>query len=204
MTKFEDHLLAAIMREHGPALERMNVPASRKQHTGRRNAMLAGGAVGLAAVAAVSGFLATSGGSGSPVYSVAKDANGSITLDVFSESGYAAANARLRQMGDQVVVVPIQPGCPSIDSLPKPPVSGSDGAPTLAIVGSSDGSVTVNATGIPTGDIMVIGLEIEGDSTHGVSILTSGSAPSCISGFAAPGSTSGTGNFGFGSAPAGG
>jgi hypothetical protein len=208
MTKFEDQLFDDMMREHGPALERMNVPASRKRRAGRRNAMLAVGGVGLAGVAAVGGFLATSDGSGSPVYSVAKDANGSITLDVFSESGYAAANARLRQMGDkQVVVVPIQPGCPSVGSLPKPPVSGSGDDATVAIVGSSNGSVTVNATGIPAGAIMVIGLEIEGDSTHGVSILTSGSAPSCISGFAAPGSAgsaSGTGNFGFGSASAGG
>ena len=203
MTRFEDHLFDDIMREHGPAIERINVPASRSHRAGRRSAMLAAGGVGLAAVAAVGGFLAASGGSGSPVYSVAKNANGSITLDVFSESGYAAANARLRQMGDQVVVVPIQPGCPSIDSLPQPPVS-SGSAPTVSVVGSSDGSVTVNAMGIPAGDIMVVGLDIEGDSTHGVSVLTSGSAPSCISGFAAPGSAVGTGNFGLGSAPAGG
>src|SRR5215472_11271838 len=185
---------------------RIEPPAALRARGARRARRRRGGAalLGATAVAAVAvtigvthtgattggtpAAIATPGGtaSGSPAYSVAKNADGTITLDVYRESGYAAANARLRQIGDkQVVVVPIRPGCPSIGSLPRPATAATG---DFTVNFESPGSATVSATGIPAGDTMVVGLDIMGDSTVGVGTLTSGSAPSCVSVSAVPGS----------------
>ena len=59
---------------------------------------------------------------------------------------------------------------------------------------SRDGSITVNAQGIPAGDILVIGVTTSGHSRGGVGIVTSPPAPSCVTLPAPP-----PGNGGFGS-----
>ena len=46
---------------------------------------------------------------------------------------------------------------------------------------SRNGSVTVNAQGIPAGDILVVGVQTSGQSSAGAAALTSPPAPSCIS-----------------------
>jgi hypothetical protein len=45
---------------------------------------------------------------------------------------------------------------------------------------SRDGSVTVKAHGIPAGDILVVGMQVDGHSRNAVAIVTSPPAPTCI------------------------
>lgn len=94
----------------------------------------------------------------------------------------AATADRLRQLGDDVVVVPVQPGCPSISSLPAPAVlPGSKGSIRVQGTKSRDGSITVNAEGVPAGDILVVAAEVTAQGTQMAASLTSPPAPSCVS-----------------------
>ncbi len=181
MTKFSDQLFDDLMREHGPALAGVRVPAARKRHV-TRPVMLTAGAGGLAAVAAVGTLVA---GGATPAYAVTTHSDGTVTLAVYQESGIAQANARLRQVGDgRVVVVPVGPGCPGIDSLPAP--AGEPGARIrLNLKVSTGGGTTVDARGVPAGDTLVVafqattanGKNLTASSTK----LTSGPVPKCVS-----------------------
>jgi hypothetical protein len=177
MTKFADQLFDDLMREHGPALALTRPPTPPKRHITPRRTLLAAGAGGLAAAAAIAGTLVA--GSGTPAYAVTKNPDGTITLAVYRSSGIAAANARLRQLGDQqVVVVPVEPGCPSLHALP-------GAAPPRGVIiqtgMSRGGSVTVQAQGIPRGDILVVGVETTAHGTLSGATLTSPPPPSCVS-----------------------
>jgi hypothetical protein len=121
-----------------------------------------------------------------PAYAVTAKANGMVTLAVYKKSGIAGANAKLHELGDsQVYVVPVEAGCPSMSSLPAPAVSAKGIDLLLQSSRSIGGSVTVNAQGIPAGDILVVGFYTTvTDSTTwsgGSSRLTSPPAPSCVS-----------------------
>ena len=137
---------------------------------------MATGAGGLAAAAAA-GVLV--GGGGTPAYALTTNHDDTITLAVYQESGIARANARLRQLGDNVVVVPARPGCPSLGSLPRPAVRPKE--ISVQAGGSSDGSIPVNAHGVPAGDILVVAVEMAGKRVEMASALTSPPAPSCVS-----------------------
>jgi hypothetical protein len=188
MTKFSDQLFDDLMREHGPALTHARPPAHPRRRVTPRRALLAGGGT-LAVAAAIAGTLVAR--SGSPAYAVTKNPDGTITLAVYQTSGIAGANARLRQLGDkQVVVVPVEPGCPR---PPAPAVSGRGHRITTGTAVSRNGTVTVNAQGIPAGDILVVGVETSGHSSLGGGVLTSPPAPSCIS---LPGPPPGNGGSG--------
>jgi hypothetical protein len=188
MTKFSDQLFDDLMREHGPALTHARPPAHPRRRVTPRRALLAGGGT-LAVAAAIAGTLVAR--SGSPAYAVTKNPDGTITLAVYQTSGIAGANARLRQLGDkQVVVVPVEPGCPR---PPAPAVSGRGHRITTGMAVSRNGTVTVNAQGIPAGDILVVGVETSGHSSLGGGVLTSPPAPSCIS---LPGPPPGNGGSG--------
>jgi hypothetical protein len=185
MTKFADQLFDDLMREHGSTLTTIGAPAPRR-HVGTRRALLA---VGGGGVAVAAGVLVAAGGSHAPAYALTAHSNGTITLAVYQKSGIAAANAKLRDLGDgQVYVVPVGPGCPSISSLPAPaaPLNGEHlGVQSSVSVGSSaNGSVTVNAKGIPAGDILVVTFEtaFDGKTTATLSVgkLTTAPAPSCV------------------------
>lgn len=193
MTRFADDLFNDLMREHGSALERVNVPKARQRHLTARPVLATAGAGGLAVAAAAGTLVATS--AGSPAYAVTTHPNGTVTLAVYQSSGIAGANSKLHDLGDRVVVVPVQPGCPSIVSLPAPAVRRATNI-SVELSTSGDGSVTVNAQGIPAGDILVLGLStIDGRyqfSTQGprsgtgqpvgvASKMTSGPAPNCVS-----------------------
>jgi hypothetical protein len=192
MTKFEDQLFDDLMREHGPALARAKVPAAPARNVTARRGVLAGGGA-LAVAVAVAGTLVATGGSAA--YAVTKNPDGTITLDVYQQSGYAGANAELRKLGDkQVVVVPVGPGCPSLGSLPKPAVSAKGRMISVQSRVSADGSATVNAQGVPAGDIMVIGMEATGQGRVSASTLTSAPVPSCVSLPALPPGNSGSGS----------
>lgn len=184
MTRFADDLFDDLMREHGPKLAQAELaytgPPAPRRHIATRRTLLAGGAT-CAAVAATAGAL-TAGGA-TPAFAVTTNHDGSVTVAVYQKSGVAGANAKLRQLGDRVVVVPIEPGCPSISSLPKPLTPGKGRHISVASGVSEDGSVTVKAHGIPSDDIMVIGIQASTDSRSrfGISTLTEPPAPSCLS-----------------------
>ena len=124
MAKFADQLFDDLMREHGPALARTVPPAHPKRHSTTRRTLLAGGGT-LAVAGAVAGALVA--GSGTPAYAVTKNPDGTITLAVYQQAGIAQANAGLRQLGDQqLVVVPIRADARSLRSDPKLP-AGREG-----------------------------------------------------------------------------
>lgn len=194
MTKFADQLLTDLMEEHGSTLAHTSPPAPRR-HIASRKAVLATG-TGFVAVAATVGGLMASGG-GTPAYALTTHSNGTMTLDVYQNSGYAGINAKLHQLGDdQVVVVPVEAGCPR-PALPA--VSPKGTRISVQTTRSRDGSVIVNAQGIPAGDILVVGFATTANGSYGGSEVTSPPAPSCISlpppppGNGGPGS-SGSGN----------
>jgi hypothetical protein len=199
MTKFADQLYADLMREHGSTLAHTRPPEASRRHIAPRRVLLASGAAGLAA-AATTGALLASGGT--PAYALTTNPNGTVTLAVYQALGIAQANARLNQLGDNVVVVPVQPGCPSINSLPAPAVL-PNGQISVGGSVSRDGSITVNAHGVPDGDIIVVGVEVTAHGGQTAARLTSPPAPSCVSLPSPPGGGPGSGTVsGSGGGPA--
>jgi hypothetical protein len=186
MTRFADQLFDDLMREHGSALAHARVPAVPKRHPAARPVLLTAGAGGLAVAATVGSLLATGGGT--PAYAVTKNSDGTVTLAVYQQSGIAAANAQLHQLGDeQVVVVPVGSDCPSINSLRAPAVPARQ--ISVRASSSGDGAVTVDAHGIPAGDILVLGWAATGRGEFSMSqSMTSTSGHASASGKASGGS----------------
>jgi hypothetical protein len=200
MTKFADQLLDDLIREHGPVLAHAAPPATPARHAPAGRKLVMAGAGGVAVAAAAAGVLVAGGGT--PAYAVTTHPDGTVTLAVTRPAGISGANGALHKLGDRVVVVPVRPGCPSLQSLPpaKVPLSGHPYVQTtVGIGGSGSGSVTVKAKGIPAGDILVVGVETTTTGTTHSSMsggrLTSPPAPSCISlpAPAAPAAPGGTG-----------
>jgi hypothetical protein len=181
MTKFSDQLYSDLMREHADTLRRTELPAAPRGHlTGTRAAWMAGGAGTLAV--GITASLAAFGGSGSAAYAVTTHPDGTVTVGISQLSGITGANTTLTSLGDRVVVVPAKAGCPSLDSLPHPaPKAGTISVSVSGIV-RSDGTMTVDAHGVPKGDLMVLAVD---DTGHGIAMasagLTTGPAPSCVS-----------------------
>jgi hypothetical protein len=202
MTKFSDQLFDDLMREHGPALTDTTLPAHTRRHITTRGTLLAGGGA-LAVAGAVAGALVAANGtpahmagSGTTAaYAVTKNPDGTITLAVYQKSGIAAANTRLRQLGDkQVFVVPIERGCTS--KVTPPAISGKGHLISTGISRSPDGTITVNAHGIPAGDILVIGVATSGNTSYGVGTLASPPAPGCVAPPPLPPGSGGSGAIG--------
>jgi hypothetical protein len=180
MTKFSDQLFTDLMHEHSATLRATQLPAATRGHSAvQRGAWLAGGA-GTLAVGITAALAATSGG-GAAAYAVTPHADGTVTVGISKASGIAGANASLTALGDRVVVVPVRAGCESMDSLPAPLAAAKGKVTVSGSAKSADGSVIVDAHGIPRGDLLVLAVV---DTSHGTSIdasLTSGPAPSCVS-----------------------
>ncbi|HEY2519438.1 MAG TPA: hypothetical protein VGJ19_04965 [Streptosporangiaceae bacterium] len=176
MTRFADQLYDDLMHDHGPALADTRPPAARRRLASRR-VVLAAGAGGLA-VAATAGSLVAIGGS--PAYALTTNHDGSIRLAVYREPGIAQANAKLKSIGARVVVVPVRAGCPSIDSVRKPAVPVRGKVRVQGSVGR-DGQVTVQAEGVPRGDIILVATEISGQLRETASTITTLPAPHCVS-----------------------
>jgi hypothetical protein len=183
MTKFADSLYDDLMRQHGALLtqpqpqaaaQQKTQPSTRARRVTPRRALVAAGTAGVAVAATVTGLVV---GSGSPAYALTTNPNGTITLDVYQTAGVAQANAKLHELGDNVVVVPIQAGCPR----PRPPaVSPIGKLVQLGIRRSPDGSITVQGHA-PAGDLIVVGFTA--DQPHhlgGLSALSSPPAPTCL------------------------
>ena len=186
MTRFADQLFDDLMRDHGSTLAHTRVPAAPKRHPTVRPVLLTAGAGGLAVAATVGSLVATGGGT--PAYAVTTHTDGTVTLAVYQQSGIAGINAQLHQLGDdRVVVVPVGSDCPSINSLPRPAVQ----AQQISVQASSsgDGAVTVDAHGIPAGDILVLGWAATGRGEFSMSqSMTSTSGHASASGKASGGS----------------
>jgi hypothetical protein len=202
MTKFADQLFDDLMQDHGPELAATRAPAAPKRRVAHP-VRLAAGAGGLAAVAAAVGLLVPGGSSTG--FSVTNNANGTVTLDAYDQSGIAGANAELQKMGDRVALVPVRSSCPSITSLPK--VSDAGYLPVQMIVTKkSSGSIAfnvqgvkqivVNARDIPKGDVILVPVQPDSNgvlvfgqvvaasahlATAKVGVLTKAPAPSCVS-----------------------
>jgi len=197
MTKFTDELFDDLIREHGSTLALTRPPAAPRRHTATTRKLLATGAGGVAVAAAAAGVLVA--GSGTPAYAVTAHPDGTVTLAISQASGIAGANARLRQLGDRVVVVPVEPGCPGINSLPAPAVTPEHRISMQTERNRDSGTLTVNAQGVPAGDIIVVGAQTTAHGTIVAGKLTSPPAPSCISLPSPP-----PGNAGSGSGAGGG
>jgi hypothetical protein len=178
MTKFADHLYDDLMRQHGSTLAESRPSALSRRHITPRGALVATGAGGLA-VAAAAGVLVTGGGA--PAYALTTNHDNTVTLAVYQASGIAQANAKLHQLGDNVVVVPVRPGCPSVSSLPKPARSPRKSEISVESSRSKDGSITVNAHGVPAGDILVVAAQVTAHGSQLGAVLTVPPAPSCVS-----------------------
>jgi len=194
MTKFADQLLDDLIREHGPALAHARPPAVLPRHAAAGRKLLVTSAGGVAVAAAATGVLVAGGGT--PAYAVTTHPNGMVTLAVTKASGISGANGRLHKLGDRVVIVPVGSGCPSIASLPVPAVQ-PNGHVSVQGTSTVGGSITVNAKGIPAGDILVVGVETTTTATSRGTMtagrLTSAPAPSCISLPAPPAPPGGSG-----------
>jgi hypothetical protein len=179
MTKFADHLYDDLMRQHGSTLADTRPSAASRRHIASRGTIIGTGAGGIA-VAATAGVLVTGGGA--PAYALTTNHDHTVTLAVYQASGIAQANARLRQLGDNVVVLPVGPGCPSISTLPRP-AELPKGKISVDGTKSGDGSITVNAQGVPAGDIMVVAAKVTAQGTQMAATLTASGAhlPSCVS-----------------------
>jgi hypothetical protein len=180
MTKFADQLFTDLMREHGPALEVVRLPNRR---TVPRPVWLAAGAVGMAG--AITAGVTVAGG-GSPAYAVTTNGDGTVTVSIAQLTGVDGANGALRTLGDPVVVVPVRPGCPAFDSLPIPDLR-SRNQPTkisgsASRSGGSNGTITVNARGVPAGDIVLVAANTGRDGISLAVKLIKAPAPRCVSG----------------------
>jgi hypothetical protein len=196
MTKFADQLYDDLMCEHGAALAQLTPRAARKRYLTPRRTVLATGGVGLAAAGVIAGTLVTAGGA-APAYAATTNPDGTVSLAVYQDSGYAQANKWLRGTGDnRVVVVPVRAGCPSPGSLRKPRVPVKGRMVSVQRTQSADGAVTVSAQGIPAGDILVVGMETTAHGGLAFGTLTSPPAPKCLSLPAPPPAPGGPGSTG--------
>ena len=172
MSKFEDRLFHELMRDHGAELSPL-----RKTRTVARPVWLSGGV--LAAAGATTAGLVMFGSGTAPAFAVTQNDNGTATIAVHQLSGIAGANAKLHSLGDNVVIVPVQPGCEPASSLPR--VQGLQGKMITGSASTAGGQITVNVTGIPAGDIAVVAIQQTGGTTQMSTTITTPPAPSCLS-----------------------
>ena len=132
---------------------RQRCPRHRQRHLTARPVLPTAGAGGVAVAAAVGTLVA---GGGTPAYAVTTHPDGTVTLAVYQSSGIAGANSKLHDLGDRVVVVPSSPAARASARCRYRPCRAKQ--ISVQVSGSSDGSVTVDAQGIPAGDILVLGV----------------------------------------------
>jgi hypothetical protein len=180
MTRFEDQLLEQLMTEHGHQLRAPQQPAPARRRI-RRPVWLASGAVGVAA-ASTAAALALTSAPAAAAYAVSEH-QGALTVGVYRASGVAGANGALHKLGARIVVVPVRPGCPSIDSLPRP-----NPAPHLSVMvaaGFKHGhrviTVKVGQPGIPAGDHMILAFTGNRHDALGAGGIITGRVPHCVS-----------------------
>jgi hypothetical protein len=181
MTKFSDQLYSDLMRDHGDTLARTGFPARSGGHPAlRRGAWLAGGAGVI--TAGVVASLVTVGGGTARAYTVTPHSDGTVTVTITSASGVAGANAALRAAGDdQVVVVPVRPGCPSNATLRHPDTRTGSSYGSSRIGANGSDTITVDVKGIPKGALLMIAPSETGRLRQMGAGVIYPPAPSCVS-----------------------
>jgi hypothetical protein len=176
MTRFADQLFTDLMTEYSPTLADTELrPAAR--HIVPRQVWLAAGVVGMAG--AITAGVAVSGG-GTPAYAVTENPNGTVTISINDPSGIAAANDTLHRLGLPVVAVPARPDCPPIGSLPR--IDDPPHRVSITVGGTDEGSVLVDARGLPADDIAVVAAQRQPDGKMSLAMmLTKKPAPACVS-----------------------
>jgi hypothetical protein len=179
LTKFADQLYDDLMREHGASLRALAAPATAPARAHRRRVRpVWATAAGAATAGAVATGLVVFGGAAAPAYAVTQNADGTVSVAVHQKSAIDAANARLKQLGDRVVVVPVRPGCVNLNSIASKDAGHSE---TTIGIGTKDGTLTIDAKGVPAGETMVIGF----DDSPGAQLVGSapvkGKVPDCVS-----------------------
>jgi len=181
MTKFEDQLLGQLMAEHGDQLRAMPRPAPAPARSrARRPVWLAAGAAGTAA-AVTAGVMTLGSAPALAAYSVTHH-DGAVSVSVDNSAGVAGANTALHRLRAGVVVVPVRPGCPSIDSLPKAKPDPSSGIwISTGLNANGHRSISVKGT-IPAGDTLILAFSGSPDtgSLAAGGIIT-GPVPRCVS-----------------------
>lgn len=185
MNKFADQLFEQLMREHGAALRALPekgpaaAPARACHHSARPAWLTVGVAAATGAVAA--GFVVFGGGA-TPAYAVTKNPDGKVSISISQASAVNDVNYRLKVLGERVAVVPVRPGCPNIETLSL--VQHDQTILPQAVKPralTSDGSVIIDARGVPDGDLALIAYD-ETRNSFGVGFaLIKGAAPSCVS-----------------------
>jgi hypothetical protein len=180
MRNFEDRLFDELMHEHGAGLTAQ--PAHRTRRVARP-VWLSGGV--LAAAGVTAGGLVMFGGGGAPAFAVTQNSNGTVGIALHDTSAIAGANAKLHSLGDNVVIVPVEPGCEPLSSLPRVPnLQGhrvSEGGTRNAA-----GQITVKVTGIPAGDIAVVAIQQTAQGVESATVITTPPAPTCVAPLPAP------------------
>jgi hypothetical protein len=187
MTKFADQLFEDLMREHGAALRsrpelKPEPTPVRSRRRAARPAWLTAGLV--TSTGAVAGGFVLFGGAAAPAYAVTQNQNGTVSVAVRQASAIDDANAKLKAIGVRAVVVPVRTGCPSLSSLT---MHGPQSAhPAVSVSASGhDGqvsSITVDAKGVPSDEILVLAFESTHGGTFGASgFVLQGKVPGCVS-----------------------
>jgi hypothetical protein len=199
LTKFADQLFDDLMREHGSTLRSIERPVAGQAPARRRRAVRPAWltAAGTATAGAVAVGMVIFGGGAAPAYAVTEHPNGTVSIAIKQASAIDAANAKLKAIGTQVVVVPVRPGCPDLGTFAvKDPAHH---ATTLSILMNKDGSITVAAKGVPAGETLVVGFDGAHGSWLAGTAVVKGKVPACVSLPAAPtgsGSSGGSGGAG--------
>ena len=194
MTKFADHLFEDLMAEHGAELASASAPAAAHRRYARP-AWATAGTVAAAGAAAV-GF--TVFGSTASAYAVTDNHDGTVTVSVTKAEGVAGANAKLHQMGADVVVLKATPGCPSLSSFATPGLAGGKTSLNLKFGPDGQDTVTVQASGLPKNATTLIAFGFDGSKAQAGAVLTDKPVPSCVSMPAEPPNGAVTGTDGSG------
>ena len=162
MTKFADQLFDDLMREHGPSLADVRAPSAPKRRVA--HPVRLGAVAGGVAAAAVTAGLVLAGGA-SPAYAVTSNADGTVSVAVYDQSGFAGANAALQKLGHRIALVPVKAGCESVTALPL--VSRADGyrlgrlsisksGGSVVVLGGLGGPWTISGQDVPRGDVDLV------------------------------------------------
>lgn len=178
MSRFEDQLLADLMRQHGPALDDVPPPAP---SSSRRPLWLTAGGLGIAAVSAL--VIGSAVGGAPAAYAVTEKSDGTVTLSLTDLTGVDGANEELARRGIRAAAVRVQPGCPSIWSFPTAPGIPAD--PKDLYPGPAAGarnSYSFIAEGIPKDATMILAAQQgeRGVVKYSASVIA-GPVPDCVS-----------------------
>jgi hypothetical protein len=161
MTKFTDRLWSDLAQEHGPALAVAGRSESRRA---RRPRVIAGGTLALAVAGTALGLGLTSAG-GSPAaaggsevvtdaYTITQSSSGSVLVQINQRESIDAANAKLKSMIKEEVVVTTAAGpATTAGAVTCTPGEPNMQGPTVKVLLGADGTqvITPGTTGGNTG-----------------------------------------------------